>query len=530
MRTVFVLFDSLNRLALGAYGGTSVPTPNFDRFSRRAATYDRHYVGSLPCMPARRDMHSGRVNFLHRSWGPLEPFDDSFPKLLSSRGVYTHLISDHLHYWEDGGSGYASAFDSWDFVRGQEYDAMKPVVAPDIARYRHQFDSRQYPLDRLPIGKTLTRRNTDAHAYKKSRAAITRDHLREEADYPIAECFARGFEFLELNREAEDWFLQLECFDPHEPFVVPDRFKAAYQSGYEGGVLDWPDYLLQNETPEEIAEIRGNYAALVAMCDEYFGRLLDYFDDKDLWRDTALVLTTDHGFLLGEHAFWGKNRTPYYEEIAHIPLMLWHPGLATGAGERVATLTQTPDLMPTFLELHGCEIPEDVRGRSLLDSTPNDRTVILGMFGGPVCITDGQYSYFRYPLDISGENLTLYTLMPSHMSRPFGLAELRDAELVPPFAFTKGVPVLRMRLDPANSQLGNDGLTLVQCGNALYDLEADPEQASPINDPEVEARLLAAMVAQFQAHDAPPELYDHFDLTIPHQKNAKQFAVGDAET
>ena len=70
MRTVFVLFDSLNRLALGAYGGDAIATPNFDRFAKRAVSFDNHYVGSLPCMPARRDMHTGRLNFMHRSWGP----------------------------------------------------------------------------------------------------------------------------------------------------------------------------------------------------------------------------------------------------------------------------------------------------------------------------------------------------------------------------------------------------------------------------------------------------------------------------
>ena len=106
MRTIFVLFDSLNRSAVGAYGSTAVRTPNFDRFAARAVTFDKHYVGSLPCMPARRDMHTGRLNFMHRSWGPLEPFDNSFPQILKENGVYTHLISDHLHYFEDGGHGF----------------------------------------------------------------------------------------------------------------------------------------------------------------------------------------------------------------------------------------------------------------------------------------------------------------------------------------------------------------------------------------------------------------------------------------
>ena len=79
MKTVFVLFDSLNRLALECYGGTHIKTPNFKRFAEKSITFDNHYVGSLPCMPARRDLHTGSLNFLHRSWGPLEPFDNSFP-------------------------------------------------------------------------------------------------------------------------------------------------------------------------------------------------------------------------------------------------------------------------------------------------------------------------------------------------------------------------------------------------------------------------------------------------------------------
>lgn len=66
MRTIFVLFDSLNRRALQPYGGTTVDTPNFARLAQKCVTFDNHYVGSLPCMPARRDLHTGRLNFLHR--------------------------------------------------------------------------------------------------------------------------------------------------------------------------------------------------------------------------------------------------------------------------------------------------------------------------------------------------------------------------------------------------------------------------------------------------------------------------------
>ncbi|MDA8747704.1 sulfatase [Litoreibacter sp.] len=523
MKTVFVLFDSLNRLALGAYGGTAIATPNFDRFSQKAVTFDKHYVGSLPCMPARRDMHTGRLNFMHRHWGPLEPFDESFVRTLSQAGVYTHLISDHLHYFEEGGWGYATAYDSFDYIRGQEYDAMKALVVPPLERYKEKFDARHYPLEKLPESGAVTRGNSEKMAWKKSRAAITRDFLKEEADFPTAKCFASAFEFLDLNAEADDWFLQLECFDPHEPFVAPERFKEAYASGYNGKILDWPMYEEAANSAEEIAEIRGNYAALVAMCDEYFGKLLDYFNANDLWKDTALVLTTDHGFLLSEHEWWGKNRTPYYEEISHIPLMIWHPDHASQGGARRANLTQTPDLMPTFLDIHACDIPSSVTGASLVPLLAKDAqvhdTLALGMFSGPVCVTDGRYSYFHYPHDLSGENLNLYTLMPTHMLSHFDIAELITTELAPPFNFTKGAPVMKIKLDPKNSQLGNDGQTLGDCESALYDLEADPRQENKLDEPEMVAGLIGSISHHFAQHDAPQELYAHFGLSAsPHQQ------------
>lgn len=80
-------------------------------------------------MPARRELHTGRHNFLHRSWGPLEPFDNSTPELLKQHGVYTHLASDHQHYWEDGGASYHGRYSTWEFFHGQEGDAWTGQVA-----------------------------------------------------------------------------------------------------------------------------------------------------------------------------------------------------------------------------------------------------------------------------------------------------------------------------------------------------------------------------------------------------------------
>jgi len=206
MRTLFVLFDSLNRLALGAYGGTAIRTPNFDRFAQRSVTFDKHYAGSLPCMPARRDMHTGRLNFMHRPWGPLEPFDNSYAQLLSTQGTYSHLISDHLHYFENGGWGYANAFDSWDFIKGQEYDALEVMTRPPVERLREQFDPRHYPMGEFEDGKTITRGNSSVDAWRRSRHAINTEFMKSEDDFPTAKCFSRAFDFLKHNQDSDDWF------------------------------------------------------------------------------------------------------------------------------------------------------------------------------------------------------------------------------------------------------------------------------------------------------------------------------------
>jgi arylsulfatase A-like enzyme len=506
MRAIFVLFDSLNRLAVGAYGG-KLPTPNFDRFARRAVTFDTHYVGSLPCMPARRDIHTGRLNFPHRSWGPLEPFDNSFAEILKDSGIHSHLVTDHGHYFEEGGATYQCRYSTWDFIRGQENDPWKAMVQPPLERFRERYSEKHYPF-----GKAV-----DASSRMRVQHIVNKQWITDEENFPGPKCFASGLEFLETNRGADNWFLQIECFDPHEPFDAPARFKEAFETGWNGGVLNWPYYEHVTNSKEEIAEIRANYAALVAMCDAYFGKLLDFMDAHDMWKDTALILTTDHGYLLSEHDWWGKNLQPYYEEISHIPLVLHHPAFTSDAGKRVEGLTQTYDLMPTLLDIFGLEIPKEVQGHSLLGlvrgETPGRAVGIFGMFGGPIGATDGRYAYYLYPPDLYAPGLHEYTLMPMHIRSLFSGAELQTAELVRDFGFTKEMPVMRIDALKDSRRIPNvDKRVFENLGTRLFDLKRDPGQTSPITDPAIEARLRAGMAEVLAAHDAPHELYARYGL------------------
>jgi arylsulfatase A-like enzyme len=98
-KAIIVMFDTLCRHYIPSYGNDWIVAPNFKRLAAQTVQFHNAYVGSMPCMPARRELHTGRYNFLHRGWGPLEPFDDSVFEILKQQHVYTHLVTDHLHYW-----------------------------------------------------------------------------------------------------------------------------------------------------------------------------------------------------------------------------------------------------------------------------------------------------------------------------------------------------------------------------------------------------------------------------------------------
>ena len=495
MKAIMVMFDSLNRHRLPPYGCDWIQAPNFQRLAQRAVTFDKSYVCSMPCMPARRELHTARPNFLHRSWSPLEPFDDSIPALLSQQGVYTHLVSDHIHYWEDGGSTYHNRYNSWEFMRGQEGDPWIGQVTDP------------------PIGNAVGSNAEPGGARRQDR--VNRQFMRREADQPQAKTFAAGLDFIRRNRDADRWFLQLETFDPHEPFFTQPHDQDLYRDLIGEGTQplnDWPGYG-RSSTPGVCPrpnQLRGHYAALVTMCDRHLGRVLDLMDELQLWDDTLLIVCTDHGFLLGEHDCWAKCVMPFYEEIAHTPFFVWDPRCRKAGERRQALVQPTLDIGPTLLGYFGVPPTADMQGRDLAATIADDQPVrqagLFGLFGAQVNVTDGRYVYMRAPQNRTNLPLFNYTVMPMHMRQRFDVQELQAATLAPPFSFTKGCPVLRI---PGSAWGGLDEWAWQ---TALYDLATDPKQERPLNDPALEQMMIAHMVRLMRENDAPPEQYVRLGL------------------
>jgi arylsulfatase A-like enzyme len=445
-------------------------------------------------MPARREIHTGRYNFLHRPWGPLEPFDDSMPEQLSLAGIHTHKVTDHYHYWEDGGSTYHGRYTTYEFVRGQEGDACYGWAGPvEQGRCRN--------------GHIQARCGHHDHL---TQDWVNRTQFTREEDMPQTRTFDQGLAHIRRNAGFDDWFCQIETFDPHEPFFTQKQWQGLYPHDWDDTVFDWPPYGKVTQDRKAVEHMRCMYAALLSMCDRNLGRVLDLMDELDLWKDTMLIVNTDHGFLLGEHDWWAKCRMPWWQEVAHIPLWIWDP--RSGArGVRRESLVQTIDLAPTLLDFFGQPIPPRTQGRALRDTIATDAPVhagaLYGIHGGQVNWTDGRHVYMRGPVRADNQPLGMYTTMPTHMKSRFPLAEMRQWTAHPGFPFTQGCPVMRFPCAAGN--------WIQEMETKLYDLATDYDQQHPLVDPEMEARIIPQLVGLMAASEAPPEQYVRLGLPTP---------------
>jgi len=497
MKAIVILMDSLNRRFLPAYGNTWVRTPNIDRLAARSCVFDNHYVGSAPCMPARHDLLTGRLDFLERNWAPVQPFDCTLPHMLHKHGIFSHMVTDHYHYFHLGGENYHAHFDSWEFIRGQEKDNW-------VSNFGHLPERAHY--------------GADAPQYR-----LNREQFREEADYPSPKTLRHAADWIEKYHQEDRWFLMVDSFDPHEPFDYPDDTDE-YPDAYEDKLYYWPSYSSASQAPQEAIEhARRRYAALVTMSDRWLGKILDVLDKHEMWDDTMVILTTDHGYMLGEHGFMAKNYMPCYNEVYHIPMMIALPGMPKAT--RRPALTQNIDLMPTILDFFGIDESgcwHPLHGKSLLPVISGKQTslrdaVIYGMYGRQVNICDGRYTYFRAPVREDNTPLNLYTAMPSTIWSYWDRDHVTDISKIEAGRFLSYTeyPVFRIPNTVTNMSGGTQNFKQryeVAGSNMLFDLDSDPGQELPLDNPELEAEMCRKLVRTMKLHDSPPEQFTRVGL------------------
>lgn len=355
MNIVLVISDTFRYDNLSCYGPTQAITPRLDRFAQQAFVFTHAYLGSFPTIPNRLDIMSGRFSCLDHEWCPLPPDTVTIQQVLEASGYVTQLIADNPHMFEDG-FNYERGFTGFEWIRGQESDrwetAPREIAIP-------QAGSKNRAID-LVLKRYL--RNT---AWWQS-----------EEDRFAARTIQAACKWLERNWDQDKFFLWIDLFDPHEPWDPPRQYVDLYPTRYSGPDIIYPHYDFWRNflTEEELEHVRALYLGEVSLVDHWVGVLLDKLDELGLTEDTAVIFTSDHGYLFGEHDLTGKSlqpehdgvmtyeAVPLYNEIRRIPLLIRLPGQTTM--ERVDALVQPPDLMPTILEMGGIVATEQIAGRA----------------------------------------------------------------------------------------------------------------------------------------------------------------------
>jgi len=353
---VFILFDQMRKDCLGIVGHPVVETPNIDFLGHQGVVFTHAYSTCPSCIAARASMFTGLTPSSHGRLGYKDQvpwrYRNMLPDVLGRHGYQTHCVGKTHLYPQRAHCGFHS-LDSYEGC--QNFDGL--YVNDYFAWLKEKSNGL---LEERMHGMT-----SNAWHARPS-------HLPEEL-HNNTWVATRGIEFLKRRDKTRPFFLNLSFHRPHPPIDPPRRFYDMYKDralppvpvGDWAHIHDVPvDHIdAWHGTLDEkiLAHTRRAYYAQVAHIDSQIGRFLQALEHMKTG-PTAVVLTADHGEMLGDHHMFRKCYA--YEGSAGVPLVIMLPGEKRGKMCDVPTAHE--DIYPTVLETAGIAIPEQAEGHSLL--------------------------------------------------------------------------------------------------------------------------------------------------------------------
>lgn len=365
---LFIAIDDL-RNDLGALGAARAKTPHLDAFANTARVFTHHYVQVPTCGASRCALLSGRyptrpahvgnnaIRDTHAEWAA-----ESLPARFRDGGYRTLALGKITHYpggrtgkdWAEGPEELPGAWDRC-------WIPDTPWKTPRAIMHAYANGAPRQP------GKSPPWEAFDGpdEAYPDAWIATEAANTLEE-----------------LAASDQPWLFAVGFFKPHLPFAAPKRWHDLHTGGIPdlspaAARPDWPSGWHRSgefrgnyghagrdsETDPDYARLlRQAYAASTSYVDAQVGRVLDALRDLELEDNTIVVVWSDHGFLLGEHAIWGKHCL--YEHALRSPLLIRHPNIPQ-PGKPTAAVVEAVDLFPTLTDLCEIDTPADLDGHTL---------------------------------------------------------------------------------------------------------------------------------------------------------------------
>jgi len=369
---LFVVIDQFRADCLSGALADHVDLPNLQAIRKEAVTFLNHYTVCNPCGPSRASMLTGQYAMNHRAVRNGTPLPHDTPTLGTEarKAGYRPMLFGYSDITRDPRQHHPNDPDIQTYEQvAAGFDEIVEMRLEESFPWRAHLKARGYDLP--PYERFYVPQGDDPCDPAFYRA--------EDSDTAfLTDCVLR-----DLAVRERGWFAHVTYIRPHPPLVAPAPYNrmydpadmpapahtdsthpfltAAQNSKTAASCVDGlPDL---DSSADTISKLRAVYMGLATEVDHHIGRLITFLKDTGQYDDTLLIITADHGEMLGDYRCWGK--TSYFDAAFHVPLIIRDPQSPQGFGAEVTAPTESIDLSPTILDRLGLTPPDTMDGRSL---------------------------------------------------------------------------------------------------------------------------------------------------------------------
>jgi arylsulfatase A-like enzyme len=408
---LLLIVDSVRSDFVASYGAAQVQTPNMDRLANQGIRFTRFFPEAMPTVPARRTILTGRRVFPFRDWerapdlgrgpgaAPIEDLSQLFIAPLKKAGYWTASVSDNPFLgFTRSFKPYRLSYDRYVTVVGHSGSVNDPSTTTDAQLRRW-----------LPDGL----RNDERFRKGMRKYLANTGYGEDDSKSNSARVFREAEKLLKDAKENQPFAMVVDSFDPHEPWSPTREYIDLYgDPSYTGPspgtarYARWENYL----DLDELRQMRAVYSAALTITDKWLGQFLDAFESAGLADNTAIVLVSDHGLLLGDRGWTGKIAQELHPELIQVPCVIIHP-TGRAAGSASPYFASTHDIAPTLLGMAGVPPPPGMDGVDLSPlfdgEEPERREFAYGGYFNHFYVRTDHWSFVA---DNRGDKRELYDL------------------------------------------------------------------------------------------------------------------------
>ncbi|OXM14272.1 sulfatase-like hydrolase/transferase [Paenibacillus herberti] len=378
---LFIQTDQQRVDTLRSYGGQVCQTPNLNQLAEESVVFENAYTSCPVCTPARASMQTGMYPFKHGMQTNTYGMGSMVHELPDTSRLLSRQLQEQdysIGYTGKWHLGFGPEIGKWlqgntAYIRFPDIAAGNRSLPTDVGYEADDFaghggggmgypEFKKYLADN---GLTWQEENKVSGHFEFHYASELTSPIESSVEYYLTE---RAIHYIDQFRDREDpFFFSLNFWGPHEPYVAPTEFLNWYR---DVELEPWPNFYDDNKDKPSIHQIKkGNtkewadfvpyikhYYAAMSSIDAQVGRLMDYLKKHNLYDNTIIIFTADHGESLGIHGGLCDKSFFMYEETCRIPLIV-KPASGLEESRTEASFVGTCDIHATILDLAGAGSP-----------------------------------------------------------------------------------------------------------------------------------------------------------------------------